>query len=298
MTETQGRTPSQRLEGDRLRDWFAHRGWTADVGGARAFVDECVVGTVTVRRIWHAPMTLTRLREHSGVTAILQVDGEADSTLGGGRTERLRPFSSLVFAGDALVGLMSTSAVARMEVVLASSSSTASRSPVILAGHSGAPSAPWSMLASVINALAEAKAPVRRSSMPLIGRSCESLVAALRLELHSVAPRARVIEQPTRAGEVYADALEVIRRRAVDPAFGVGELADELGISRRHVGRVFSQWSSSPSAAIRQERIMLARASAAEAPDEAFAEIARRAGFPTARTLKAALRTTPDDFAS
>lgn len=100
---------------------------------------------------------------------------------------------------------------------------------------------------------------------------------------------ARQLDQPAgREDDPVETVRQIFRTRFREP-LGVKEVADETGLSREHLTRVFTaRTGSSPARYLRNLRVTEARRLVRDGM-ATFTEAALRTGFPSARSLKRAL---------
>lgn len=87
--------------------------------------------------------------------------------------------------------------------------------------------------------------------------------------------------------KVYARGLALIRSTAINSEVGVESIARDLGISRSYLLRAFRVHGSSPSMALRTERLSVAKRLISEGADKVNA--ASKSGFGSERNLRRAL---------
>jgi len=95
-------------------------------------------------------------------------------------------------------------------------------------------------------------------------------------------PQAAIVER----------ARGVIDVRHTDPAFGVAALASEVAVSQYYLNRLFALLGTTSRRALEARRVQTARLLLHLAPEHshgAMLEAARRSGFRTVRTMRAAL---------
>ena len=89
-----------------------------------------------------------------------------------------------------------------------------------------------------------------------------------------------------------AHALMLLNR--TDPTYGPGRVADELGVSTRHLQRAFAETGTSPMTVLRNARVKHAQSLLAEAGDSSLpmAQIARESGFASTAMMRRAFQSS------
>lgn len=281
--------------------WLAERGWSVTASRSatlRLYVDELSTPRITIRRIWHTPMTLmfTGVIDDAGHGAglVLQVEGDAQLSIGQQATHVLRPYSTAVFSTSAEMRLISHKPTARVEVLTRlTHPGWLEKDPSRIVDREAAgPS--WSVFTSLTNAVMNAAVDPSRSSFPMIEDALESAAFALLTDTQTPVPAAG---PGGRLDELYDDACRLIRQQAGDVNFTVQRLADSLGVSRRYLSKSFAARGERPNWRLRDERVnlalrMLSHSSATATADSE--KVAECAGFPSSRAMREALRRAPD----
>lgn len=278
-----------RAEGDELRRLFAERGLRAEpVASATPvapvlFLDQIDLAGVTLRRVWHTPLSLSPAdadRPRTGFTLVLQAegatrwswrDGQTSTTTGAG--------GALVYPAPEFAGAVCEAASGRIEI---ESRHLPVRAVTPLPGADDGPA--WKALASTVNAVfnneralhPETRGPLRDA----IERLCVALIAGREREGDEAASAS--------SDTTYASAMAVIHERATHPDFSVEELATVVGISRQYLARVFARRATTPRDALRARRWEVAQGLLAAGAS--LSEAAARSGFPSARALAHARR--------
>ncbi|MEV7769260.1 hypothetical protein [Microbacterium sp. NPDC086615] len=109
------------LTGSAIAEWFAARGMDVRGGTApsHAFIDEAQVAEVSVRRIWHTALSVSRAATNTGSprdTLIVQVAGEARLSLGDDAAVALGPHAVVFLPGGQAFSLVSDEPTARIEI--------------------------------------------------------------------------------------------------------------------------------------------------------------------------------------
>lgn len=293
-------TQLDMFDADAIR-WLAERGWsvTASRSAAlRLYVDELSTPRITIRRIWHTPMTLefTGESDDTGPSAglVLQVEGDAQLSIGQQATHVLRPYSTAVFSTSADMRLISHKPTARVEVLARQLHPRwLDEDPGRIVDREGAgPS--WSVFTSLTNAVMNAAVDPSRTSFPMIEDALESAAFALLADAQVAVPAAGI---GGRLDELYEEACRVIRQRAGDVNFTVQHLADHLGVSRRYLSKSFAARGERPNWRLRDERVSLALRMLNHSPTTRTPDsdkVAALAGFPSSRAMREALRRAPE----
>ncbi|WP_426323609.1 hypothetical protein [Microbacterium sp. E-13] len=281
--------------------WLAERGWSVTASRSatlRLYVDELSTPRITIRRIWHTPMTLVFNGASSGAGAgaglVLQVEGDAQLSIGQQATHVLRPYSTAVFPTSAQMRLISHKPTARVEVLTRVMhpgwlDKDMSR---IVDREAAAPS--WSVFTSLTNAVMNAAVDPSRTSFPMIEDALESAAFALLTDAQIGVSAAG---SGGRLDELYEDACRLIRQQAGDVNFTVQNLADHLGVSRRYLSKSFAARGERPYRRLRDERVNLALRMLRQSSTTRIADsgkVAVLAGFPSHRAMREALRRAPD----
>ncbi|MDQ1074642.1 cupin domain-containing protein [Microbacterium sp. SORGH_AS_0969] len=140
------------LTGSAVVEWFTARGIDArgDLARSHAFIDEADVAEVSVRRIWHTPLSLTRPAANTMSTRdtlLVQVAGEARLSLGDDTEVTLGPNDVVFLPGGQAFSLVSDEPIARVEIDYRAHD----RSPAWVHGNGELVSA--TMILSAVNAL-------------------------------------------------------------------------------------------------------------------------------------------------
>ncbi|KTS79933.1 hypothetical protein NS183_18460 [Microbacterium testaceum] len=90
-----------------------------DIAPSHAFIDEAQVAEISVRRIWHTALSLTRAATSTGSprdTLLVQVAGEARLSLGDDAAVALGPHAVVFLPGGQAFSLVSDEPTARIEI--------------------------------------------------------------------------------------------------------------------------------------------------------------------------------------
>ncbi|WP_295787889.1 helix-turn-helix domain-containing protein [uncultured Microbacterium sp.] len=271
----------ERAEGDDLRRWFADRGLVAEPIAASTpvlFCDEVELAPVTLRRVWHTPLSLSpasRPAADRRSTVVLQTEGVTEWVWADDeRAETTRAGDALAYPASVLRAATSVVASARIEIIAPQLPiDGATRLPTADDGPS------WRALAAAAKAILGDGARVPPSARRQLGGGIERLCVAL------IAARAREVSDTSSGGshELFAAAMAVIHAEAVRADFSVQHLARRLGVSRQYLARIFARQGCSPRDAVQRRRWEVADAllAAGYARDEVVA----RSGFASARSL-------------
>lgn len=278
-----------RLHGDQVTAWFTDRGWTVrdlHVANRHAFVDELTTASVTARRIWHTPLSLYANSRHPSETLSvwLQADGTLNVAPRFGETLRLDPGSSF-FYRTRPVSLANDRPTARVEISVDHHELDGQNFPRVIEQTD---SPMWVSLTSVVNAVLNADDIPDAHTLSLLALAIETLVQALWFE--SAAPMTSAPPRPP--SDTFTRALELIRTHASNSTFNITNLAAELQVSRAHVTRIFREQGTTPSRTLKHERLLRARRFFALDPHADHDTVATTCGFPSARALREALRST------
>lgn len=276
-----------KLHGRQVGEWFASAGWIVEGGPAHdrhAFVDELVTPTVVARRLWHTPLQLQAVPVHSttsrpATVAWLQVDGDIVVCNQPESSVTLAPASVLFHSSRPLL-VQSTRPTARIEVSVPPFGVDARELPQI---RNRTASSSLAALASVVSAIFNSDQEPDARTLSLHAHSIETLTEAMWFESSGV---------PFPPGkDLYMRGLKLISEHRSDPTFRVETLAQMLGVTRRHVSRVFHEHGMTPSRVIKSERLRAARRLMAANPTVPLETVASLNGFPSPRVLRESLRT-------
>ncbi|SMH29915.1 hypothetical protein SAMN06295885_0363 [Rathayibacter oskolensis] len=292
-----GSTRGVALSGRDARAWLADRGWDPVPGDARPlrlFADEVRLGSYRVARVWHTPFRIRNVRgrpdpERPGIELVTVVDGSL--AVGGADGESsVAKGSSILLPLDSAVEISSTEPTGRVEFSLPL------RDPL---GSSALPSAATVLdpsdfsrilvvLASSI--LASPLTPAANGYPQLMNAVEDAALAFLR----STAAAERTGYVSSAEAALFSRAVDIIDEEAGDPSFTVAVLARRLRVSAQRVGQVFAAQGSTAQAHVRAVRVARATRLLEErrvtSADERES-IARAAGFRTARTMAASMRS-------
>ncbi|WP_153003381.1 helix-turn-helix domain-containing protein [Microbacterium testaceum] len=280
------------LTGSAVAEWFAARGMDVrgDIAPSHAFIDEAQVAEVSVRRIWHTALSLTRAATRTGSprdTLLVQVAGEARLSLGDDAAVALGPNAVVFLPGGQAFSLVSDEPTARIEIDYRAHDRAAAWV------HGAGELVSASMILSAVNALFHT--PVSGgggviSVATAVAASVEALIAAARAEAGALraSPRARPRDVVDYA-DLYHRASVVIASGAMHVDLTVDRVAQRTGVTRRQLERAFAAHGRSPGQMLREERLRLARMFLAADPDFSLASVAKLSGFPSERSLAHAL---------
>lgn len=259
--------------------WLAQRGWrtTSEITYAYAFVDEARLLSTTVRRIWHTPLTAERTAPPTGIQTTLQIEGQTTFETRTATTFDMTGGMTLLSGADRFTAFRSTAPSGRIEIEFAAVPRELSSTPTLLARMDDA--ATWAALTAAANALLNA-VPVSWHPGELhLQAGFVSLVSALAVDL---ADRSAT---PAREGNLFTRAVRIIEQDSGDPALTVGTLAQRLGVSPRHLARVFHERGESARDAIGARRLRAAQLLMRENPGLPLGQVAREAGFASTDAL-------------
>lgn len=278
------------LIGDDMARWFAAQGWAAAprVGSVpRAFVDELRLSKVTIRRVWHTPLVLTRTVDAPQPTrhVWLQTQGAAridDST---GSVHQLRTQSAIAWADPAVSRLTASQPTARIEIESRGFTGLRIQADTYthLDGRTGGPLTAWSCLAGTVNMLLNADTPLDDRSARLFALALDAMTDAVTPPAVGAGPRPR-------RNDLVQEARRLLSEHASDPSYTVQRAAEELGVTRSHLTRAFGREGDSPRQFLRTQRVSRARHLLAIDPDTDLSTVAHQSGIPSARALRESLR--------
>lgn len=267
-------------------DWLAERGTTGD-GPSHLIADEVAVPGFRVARVWHTASTLVRAATPGVRFAVVVADGDADATQGG-VTRRLGSGDLLVAADSGPLTLRIDDRIARFEfeVRTAGTGVSPAVTEVLDAGAVVADAAPSfrPVLLAAVNAAFNAGLDSDAAGFASFRLATTSLLTGLLEE--AFAPRLE--GRSRRESVLYARALDAVAVHAADPEFSAAALARTLAVSDRHLRRIFHGRGTTPAAALRDARLARARALLVAPASATEGDVARMAGFRTARALKRA----------
>ncbi|MFJ4037074.1 helix-turn-helix domain-containing protein [Microbacterium sp. NPDC090007] len=273
-----------RLEGDEALRWFADRALDAHAltpATPVVFVDQITLAEMTVRRVWHTPMSIrsTAVDAPTPQSAlVLQAEGQTEWSWSSGEIGILcEEGGAVMFPADALGGAVCRAPSGRIEV---ESAHLPVEGASALPGTDDGPV--WKALASTVNAIFNSETRVTPAASDPLRDAIEKLCIAL------IASRRRGGDETGGSGATYAAAMTIIHEQSVRPDFSVEELAALLGISRQYLTRVFARHGRTPRDAVRARRWEVAEGLLAAGYHTADA--VARSGFPSARALAHARR--------
>lgn len=297
--DARGERHAERRDGEQARAWLMARGWAIrrEPRELIMFTDEHDEAGAIMRRIWHTPVDLTRAAappSHS-MRVLLQVSDSIRIDLTDGAHVVLDEGSLLVCADDAVSAMSSSAPSARIEVLLPRelSASPVGGRMLLHVRHGVQESTPWIALCALVNAVLNSPTRPTMLSRTYLRHSLVDLVSALIVDTTSM--RSTTTRSPRTSESLFADAMTLLQRRAREPRFTIEALAAELGVSPRHLSRVFQSNGLSPRRALREQRSLIARALLAGSPALTHDDIAQQAGFGSARAMRHALENSPPD---
>lgn len=276
-----------RLDDDRLRAWFAARGWTTttDLRHSYAFADEAHLLSTVIRRLWHTALSVERATSPGtdALLLLLQVEGTSEVELSDATTYAVGEGMALLVRRSELRRLACPDASARIEVEMPIPTTTrAGRRETPRCGRA-AEAVAWFALVAMINAhLNLGPRAAAAASGAELQAAIAHLVAAIAADL--VATEGDAPERDD--GGLFARAMRLIDEEATDAELTVETLARRLGVSPRHLSRVFTPHSLSPRDALAHRRVLSALLLRAREPHLTQAELARAVGFPSAGSLR------------
>lgn len=265
--------------------WFADRQWDVEVTGdpAYCFADEAVHVKTTVRRIAHTPLRATRrAAPPPTILVLMQAEGRTDLRTRDGRSHRIEEGHVLVCPARDVAAVQTAGPSARIEIEVPTDIATIELPErVVLVAPADDSRAVFTLSAVVISSLnatgrvsPEVATHVQSAIVHLVGAIINELV------VHGIPPLADETRQ------LLAKALTLIDARAESHGVTVRSLASELGVTPRHLARVFRAAFASPKAALTQRRALAAQLLLAGDPDASLPSIARASGFPSATALR------------
>ncbi|NQX11350.1 AraC family transcriptional regulator [Microbacteriaceae bacterium VKM Ac-2855] len=290
-----------RRRGVSLRDqaaeyWFARRGYTIEYSTPLIlFADSLDFTDFSVARLWHSPSTLRRQKVERATSPTLftfVVEGEiafAHPSVG----RPLGPGSVGTFPGGSGEAILSTTeGTARYEIEVETGLLELYGINIDYGIHEVQSAGGYIyLLISFANALLESKLKPDPSGVAQLRSTILNLLSAVvRGDLLIDSGSCSTTE-----ATLLLNARRVIAMNASEPGFSVHSLADSVGTSERYLQRIFAAAGTSPSAAIRAERVRVARTFQPDlvnaSPDD-LTRIARLAGFANVRRLRDALSRT------
>lgn len=275
-----------KLHGPEAAQWFSGSLWSVhDTARAEqhVFVDEFTTPTLTVRRIWHTPLRLTRVPNlatspgDSPLSIWIHVDGDLAISMPT-RTEFTLTPGAAFFHTHPPAAVANTRPTARFEILLSRTTKRGHQVPkVVPRGDSSA----WSALTGVVNAVLNARVAPEMRTLALYAHCVETLAEALWLE------SAPALTSPE--SDTFIRALEFIVTHASDASFTIETLARMLGVTRSHVSRLFRQRGTTASRTLKRERVHRALNMLAVDPPPTLQEVARSCGFSSIRHLRESL---------
>lgn len=271
--------------------WFADRGWRATTGldYSYAFIDEATLLSTTLRRVWHTPASFERRPspdpQQPVLLALLQVEGETVFRTSTGDRVALSEGAALISVSAQLTTMACTGPSARMEIELRVASPEPTRAH--LTSRRMNDGVPWAALTSAVNGILNSTPDASPTTDFALQAGVISLVSALRAEM---AERARQDAWIPPDATVYEEALAYIDESSTDPDFTIQTLARRLGVSPRHLSRIFESQGASPREILTRRRYRAAVLLMQEEPRPPLAQIAREAGFSSADALRYQLR--------
>lgn len=271
--------------------WFDDHGWTADVRGNApyCFADEAAHLTTTVRRIAHSPLAATRrVTPASKILVSMQAEGETTFCTRDGATHHVEEGGVLVCALPHVLELRADGPSARVEVEI-SADVAAFDLPdtVVLTAPAHDSRAVHTLSAVVIASL-----NVTRRVSPTVDAHLQAAVAHLAASVVDELVARGIPPAPDEARDLLARARALIDARAGTPGVTVQALASELGVTPRHLARVFRIAFAAPKAALTERRSIAAQLLISGGTDASLTTIAHASGFPSASALRYALGRT------
>lgn len=286
--------PVNRRDGRDASNWLLAGGW--EVGELHrpltVFGDDHVVGNAFLRRVWHTPRHLSRRHsEWDGhLYVVLQVSGTLLLELRGGKRAFLSEGSFYVGPRDSIDGIRARNPSARIEVQLPVEYAlvTDVGAPAFVVRHKMNQSMQWIALCSVVNSVLNSTSRACADSSEPLMQGVVELVRALTIECAGV--HVRNTAQDEVREPLYIRAHGLLGRRARTEGYSVADLAAELGVTPRHLSRVFREHGTTPARALRLLRLDMARRLEDASPSLPSSEVARLSGFPSSRAMRRALR--------
>jgi AraC-like DNA-binding protein len=266
--------------------WLAERGVSGD-GPSHLIADEVAAPGFRAARIWHAAARLERMPTPGVLLAVLIVDGDVEAAYGG--VARSLTAGDLVVAPDGeLLELRSSDRTARFEFEVRSAEPalTPTVAEALRAGIVVTDAAPSfrPILLAAVNAAFNAGLSPDAAGFAAFRLAATSLLAGLLDESLTH----RVPGRSSSEALLHRQALETIAVNATDRSFSVAALARTLAVSDRHLRRIFQLHGTSPAQALRDARRNRARAILDSPAPPPLGEVARLAGFSSARALRRA----------
>lgn len=269
------------VQGESAKRWLAALGYdvTSDSPRVRAGGDVIRSQSFAVGRLWHDASRLTRRGGGGGSAISLVVEGRIRATRGTTTIE--------VGQGEAFLDALDGETCIEVEHSVGSIELRVNESfpqrygvaPIegLQALGADLASLPW--LLSLANAMLASREDGGATTWPFTRTALENLVAAVMVEANEPPPTT-----------ITDRALAEIRRSCTDPTFDVAALAASQSITSRWLQAAFAARDLTPRQAIRRERLRTARCLLEAHPGIALDDAAGRAGFPSARALREALR--------
>lgn len=280
-----------QVDGGGTERWLIEREWDTaapltSLAETGLVCDEVQGADVTLRRIWHTPVILSRTPPTESrafddiLTVVLLVDGEMTVEVAG-RERDLRSNDVLVWMGDQLQGLHASSAVARIELTMSRPAGVPPLAPTVFsAKNSSMAPGTLTFLANVIlNAEGSPRAAVAEPLRVMLVSAVELLVAE----------NARPTFQARSPDQLFADALAHIASYAHIPTTSATSVSQAMHVSRQYLTRVFTARETSIGVEIRRHRVRSAErllSAGWMTPHEAAAS----AGFSSLRAMRRAIR--------
>jgi len=283
------RPPSHhRLIDLEVIEWFRQRGWRATPtteARPRAFVDEAHLAGVTIRRVWHTPLAARRLAP-ARENIWLQVDGTLNLVDSSGTQTTLTPYGLALWSAFGVSAWSVNAPSARIEIERARERSPSHTKSSLVVPGTERQGIAWACLAGSVNMLLNSEEPLDDTSSRLLSLAIESMADA------AIGPLSR---GPTsgRGDEKtpgLARARRLLHEKASDATYSVERAAQDLGMTRSHLTRMFRANGDTPRNVLRAERTAIARRLLAADETADPAVVARRAGFPSSRAMKDAFR--------
>lgn len=296
MEETGRDAPRGVLRNLALREsdaaeWLSRRGSTAVADKALRLVgDEVSTSRLRFARIWQSP-GVVRVEAGSLCRIVYQAEGTSLVRRDRGAREGIvGPEGMFFVCADDSYEIEFDKATARYEIDFESALTDERMKAVSLLASSEKSSVFRSILISSINFVLNSTVHVDDDGFGSFRDSMSSL---------AMSTLAQSFDEEGEGGRrdgsaLHRRALHLIRERYDDPEFTIDSLAEELGISRRHLYRVFSDAGSpAPSPVLRAYRAHRARQllESDEGPRKTRAQVSRLAGFRTVAMMRAALQT-------
>lgn len=290
------------LRGDAGTAWFSSRGLTP-TGPSEVVVDERTLPSLRLTRTWHSPASGLLEAPQNALLVILQLDSSLDIQPwqeGHGSSDLVEVLAGDSFAVEAgqRILMQSTTAGARIEIELQEEEPSG-------LDEAGFPALLWrrqdqgwshSALVSLINV-------VLNLDQDVAVTDSFHFVAAVRACWSAFLPHAVTTSKAasdSAARTLARKALTSIETRALDSSFSVNRLADELGVTRAYLWRVFKdETSTTPSDMLRTIRRRAAVAFTEESRKAGtrltMDDLALKAGFGSVDSLRRALKTSDHD---